>query len=223
MTKSFFVAAFSSNPFSRRSLSAEQQSQSPQPAPSERSPQSIRHRRRLSFATMLIAVFGGLAGLGLAQSASAAERVVLKYRWLQRSVAVSDLSTLAETGEASSELESYLDLAGRSPEQLQGDLNRNVNINPVRLDRLLNSPLGNVALDQITPAIHTRSGNADRQALRAAMVLAASDDENISIIELLEEYPTSEVYLDGDRIVEAYQQIASIQEQLERWTGWLDF
>lgn len=153
--------------------------------------------------------------------AAAAERVVLKYQWFRRSIAVEDLSVLAETGETSPELQSYLSLANRRPEQLRRDLNRSVTIDPVMLDRALNSPLGDIALDQISPAIHTRSGTADRQALRAALVLAASDDETISVIEVLEEYPTSEVHVDGDRIIDAYQQIASIQDQIERWTGWL--
>ena len=179
--------------------------------------------KQSSLAPLLALTLGCCAALGIAQSASAAERVVLKYGWFQRSVAVSDLSTLAETGEASSELRSYLRLAGQSPARLRRDLNRDVDVNPVTLDRLLNTPLGDAALDQITPAIHTESGTADRQALRAALVLAASEDENISIIEVLEEYPTSEVYLDGDRIVDAYRQIANIQQKIERWFGRLGF
>lgn len=233
MTKSFFPTPLRLAPTSEQltldslpsdlRLSRVPHGQQSCPSQSERSRRFAHNLRAFSLSPLFAVVLGCCASLGIAQSASAAERVFLKYGWFERSVAVSDLSTLAETGEASSELRSYLTLAGQRPARLQRDLNRNVDINPVTLDRLLNSPLGDVALDRITPAIHTRSGTADRQALRAALVLAASDDDNISIIEVLEEYPTSEVYLDGDRIIDAYQQIANIQEQIERWMGRLGF
>lgn len=223
MTKFFLATVLKLNPNIDRCVSTSNRDHSLCSIQPERSPQSIERRGISKASSLLVAVLSCFAILGVAQPVSAAERVVLKYQWFQRSVAVEDLSTLAETGEATPELRSYLNLAGQSPERLQRDLNRNVDINPVMLDRVLNSPIGNVALDRMTPAIHTRSGTADRQALRAALVLSASDDENISIIEVLEEYPTSEVYLNGDRIVEAYQQIAGIQEQVERWLGRFGF
>lgn len=168
---------------------------------------------------ILSLVLGGAIAIGAGARASAAERVVLKYRWLQRSIPVADLSTLAESGEVSPELEGYLDAANQDPEALRRTLNRDIEMDPVLLDRALNNPIGNVVLDQVSPVIHTRSGRGDRQALRAALVLSASDDGRVSLIELIETYPTQEVYVEGDRLVQAYRDIARVQEQIERWTS----
>ena len=143
--------------------------------------------------------------------AIAAERVVLKYRIFRATVSVEELTTLAEAGETSPTLRSYLRLANRSPEELQDNLNQEVEVNPRLLDRVLNSPVGDLALDQVGDAIHTPSQQADRQALRAAITLSAQDDGRIKMIELLQNYPTEEVHVDGDRIVAAYNDLQAIR------------
>ncbi|MEB3213821.1 MAG: alpha/beta hydrolase [Leptolyngbyaceae bacterium] len=170
-----------------------------------------------------LAVAGGglLAWAALASPSDAAERVVFKYRWMQRAIPVEDLSVFAETGESSQQLEHYLDALGDDADTFQRVLTRQIQIDPRLLDRGLNHPLGHLALDQISPIFHTASGESDRQALRAALVLSASDDEHISIIELLETYPTQEIHVEGDRLVEAYDDIERLRDRLERWTAWL--
>ncbi len=164
---------------------------------------------------------GGLFVLGMAPQAQAAEQVVLNYRWLQRSIPVADLSTLADTGEASPQLRRYLNAIGQDPEEFRSTLTREVSLDPVMLDRMLNNPLGNFALDQVSPVIHTRSGEGDRQALRAAFILSASDDEQVSLIELIENYPTQEIYVEGDRLADTYNDIEALRDRIERWTALL--
>lgn len=160
-----------------------------------------------------------LCGLGLSlsleTSAIAAGQVVLKYRFFQRSIAVEDLSALAETGEVSRPLQVYLRLAGRRPRQVRQALTREVEISPILLDRGLNNPVGNLLLDQIGQAIYPPSGEANRQAMRAALVLSASDDSRISLIEVIENYPTQQVVVDGDRLQDAYVQLRSWESRVE--------
>lgn len=164
-------------------------------------------------------------GLGLGASlgillyagvAQAAERVVWQYRIFQGSLSVDELTTLANTGEASPALNTYLRLARKNPEQIRHTLNQQATVDVRLLDRVLNSPVGNLVLDQIGEAIHTPSRTADRQALRSALVLSASDDNRISIIELLQKYPTQEIYVDGDRLATAYRQIQDLQNNVGR-------
>lgn len=171
----------------------------------------------MKFATIRYIVAGFLSLWGIllaAPGAIAAESVVLRYRIFQASVPVSDLTTLAETGEASPELASYLRRAGRSPEELKQILTREVSVNPQLFSRILNSPIGNVALDQLGQSIHTPSRSADRQALRAALQLSTADDGSMSLIELIQNYPTQQVHVDGDRVVTAINDIQSIQERV---------
>ncbi|MEB3358473.1 MAG: alpha/beta hydrolase [Synechococcales bacterium] len=169
-----------------------------------------------------VGLLAGSMAIALGSEAIAAERVVLTYGVLQRSVSVEDLTLLAETGETSSTLGTYLDKTGRDAEELRGWLTRDLEVSPTLLDRSLNNPLGDAALDRIGETIHTRSGGANRQALRAALILSASDDERISLIEVLQNYPTEAVYVNGERLQTAYRDISRVVEIQQDVSDWLD-
>jgi Alpha/beta hydrolase of unknown function (DUF1400) len=151
--------------------------------------------------------------------AFAAEQVVLKYGIFRESLSVKELSTFAQTGELSPSLRVNLALARQNPKAIRQYLTQPVKINPVFLDRVLNSPVGNVILDQISQVIHTPSRRADRQAVRAALVLSASQDGQVSLIEIIENYPTEEVEVEGDRLESAYRQLRRLQTSLQDLFG----
>jgi len=85
----------------------------------------------------------------------------------------------------------------------------------VILDRVLNSPIGNVILDELSQVIHPPSRTADRQALRAALVLSASEDGEVTLLEIIENYPTINVEVDGERLENAYHQLRRLQVGLQ--------
>jgi hypothetical protein len=74
-----------------------------------------------------------LAILCSGPTAWAAERVLLNYRGFSRTVAVQDLATLAESGEAPDNLASLLNAAGQRPEQLRSLLTNSLTADPVLL------------------------------------------------------------------------------------------
>ncbi|MEP0868352.1 alpha/beta hydrolase [Trichocoleus desertorum AS-A10] len=159
---------------------------------------------------------GITAGMLLSSSnAIAAEQVVLKYKILREKISVQELTRLTETGTPSPALATYLKLAGKSPEDIRQPLTQVVKVNPRLLDRVLNSWAGNAVLDQISPAIHTPSNQANRQALRAALTLSASPDGKLTLMEVLQNYPTQEVEVEGDRLVGAYRQLSRLSDRLE--------
>lgn len=162
-------------------------------------------------------------GIGMAllinTQAFAAERVVLKYKILRESVSVPELTTFAQTGQASPDLQTYFRLSGQRPETVRTTLTRPIKVDPVLLDRVLNSPLGNGILDQLGQAIQTPKGGAERQALRAALTLSASGDGTITILEILQNYPTQEVVVDGDRIEVAYRRLNEFVDRLRNPLG----
>jgi hypothetical protein len=100
-----------------------------------------------------------------------------------------------------------LALARQDPKLFRRYLTQPVKVNPVLLDRLLNSRIGNVLLDEISQTVHTPSGRADRQALRSALIISASGDRQLTLIEILKNYPTSDVEVEGDRLENTYRQI----------------
>ncbi|MDZ7992759.1 MULTISPECIES: alpha/beta hydrolase [unclassified Nostoc] len=83
----------------------------------------------------------------------------------------------------------------------------------------LNSQIGNIIFDQISPVIYTPSRRADRQALRAALVLSASQDRQVSLIEIIKNYPTNEVEVDGNRLESVYRQLRRLQTNLQDLLG----
>lgn len=149
-----------------------------------------------------------------AAPAQAADQVVLKYRVFERSIAVSDLTQFAETGELNRPLRRYIRLSGQQPERVRETLTQEFAVSPLVLDRLLNSPIGETALGQLSQAIYPSSREADETALRSALVLSATDDGQISFIEVLRNYPTPQVYIDGERLAEAYSQLRALSDRI---------
>ncbi|PSN17199.1 hypothetical protein C7271_18990 [filamentous cyanobacterium CCP5] len=144
--------------------------------------------------------------------AIAAETVLLRYRGFGRAVPVEDLEILAETGEAPESIDSILSAAGQSPQNFQRSLTRQLAVRLHLLDRTLNSWPGEWALDQMGEMIHPPSGRSSRQALRASIILSAADDERISVLELLQNYPTQQVVLEVDRIESVYDRLSALLE-----------
>ena len=160
------------------------------------------------------------AGILLAAPASfAAEKVVLKYGILRESIPVSDLETLAETGRTDPALENYIKLAGKQPEDVQRALTSTVKVDLLTLDRSLNSLPGNLILDEVGKTIRTPAKAADRQAIRAALIKSAEEDGRISLLEVIQNYPTSEVVVEGDRLVSTYRQLSKIADPLQKILG----
>lgn len=149
-------------------------------------------------------------------SAEAAEQVILKYSILRESISVAELRNFADTGELSSSLKAYLTIANKKPEDLRQALTRKVEVDPVLLSKILNSFVGEILLDQVSEVIQTPSRKASRQSLRGALVTSALPDGNIRLIEVLENYPTSEVHVEGDRLAEIYRQLKGVLGNLPR-------
>lgn len=166
--------------------------------------------------TLVAGLFSASVPL-IATAALAAGQVTWKYKIFQGSVPVEELTALAERGEVSPTLDSLLKRSGQDPKQVQEILNREFSIRQTTLDRFLNSPLGEVALRQLSDYIHTPSRTADVQAMRAALVLSASEDNRISLIEVVQNYPTGGVVVEGDRIAEAAELLNTLQGGIQNF------
>ncbi len=140
----------------------------------------------------------------------AADNVIVTYGILRESLSVEELTEFCETGEPSSEIDFYLRASKQNPEQVREILTREIPVNGVVLSDVLNNFLGSFILDNISEVITTPSERASRESLRGALVTSALKDNNISIIEILQNYPTSEVHLKADRLLEVYQQLDSV-------------
>jgi hypothetical protein len=158
-----------------------------------------------------------VAGAGIifySSAATAAEKVVLKYSAIRMTLPVSELAIFAETGKMSPALEMLLGKANKNPETVRRSLIRPVKVSPKFLDQALNSKVGEIILDEVGQVIRTPSGNENREALRSALLLSASNDNEITLLETMQNYPNPEINVEGDRLVEVYGKLVVLSEQL---------
>lgn len=171
-------------------------------------------------------LLGGIISTSLATNpAGAAEQLIVTYGAYQASFAVSDLEILANTGETSASIGFYLELAGLTPEQLRSVLTTQFDVSHNVLDDMLNTEGGEYLLSEVTQVIHTPSQQANIQALRSSLILSASDDRQVSLLELLQKYPTQQVYVNGANLVQlanelnVEQKAERKEEEVDEWMG----
>ncbi len=144
----------------------------------------------------------------------AAETIVFRYGIFGESISVSQLAEFAQTGQASPSLSGSFRLFRQKPSAIRRVLNRDLNVDLLTLDRFLNSSSGERVLDQLGEALQTPVDDANRQALRAAIVLSAKDNR-VSLIEVLQNYPTRQLYVDGRAAGRTYRQITRATQQIQ--------
>lgn len=174
--------------------------------------EALPYSRIASVYTYLIAV---TATVLLSVSALAAQKVIVKAGIFRVSVPVSQLEHFAETGEMSSSLKEIVKATKQEPPVVRHALTYEVTVDFLFLDRALNHPLGELLLDKLGEVVHTPSNQANRQALRSAVVLSAASDDKISLLEVIQNYPTSEVEVEGERIIEAAEHLRRFSDGLK--------
>lgn len=158
-------------------------------------------RRKLSGllqASLLLLTTG--AGVGMKTTdALAAEEVVLTYGALDQPVLVKDLEEFVETGNMSPSIRFLIGVTKQDPEDVRNALTQEIGLNGRFVYKVLNSLPGEYVLFQAGQVVHPRykPNRAIIPALRGTLILSASDDSKISLLEFFQKYPTKQVYVDG--------------------------
>lgn len=152
--------------------------------------------------------------LGYVAPTLAAEKVILKYGIFQETFSVEDMQAFVETGKLAPVRQFQLRLAGADPEALRGFLNQEVKVNFLTLDRTLNSLPGEFLLYQLGQVIYNRRQVAPVQSLRSSIVLSAKDDNTVSMMQFLQNYPLSEVFFDGKKIAQVGQRVGNTRSRV---------
>ncbi|MGK7899517.1 MAG: alpha/beta hydrolase [Xenococcus sp. (in: cyanobacteria)] len=129
----------------------------------------------------------------------AAEEIVLTYSFLDQPVLVKDLENFVETGEVPTSLKLLIGLSKQDPEDVRQALTQEVSLDNRFLYKVFNTLPGEYVLFQVGQIIHPRykPNPALIPALRGTLILSASDDGKISLLEFFQKYPTKEMYVDG--------------------------
>jgi hypothetical protein len=88
------------------------------------------------------------------------------------------------------------------------------------VDDFLYSETGDRLLTWLTQVVHTPSRQGSIPALRSAFLMAVSDDQQISLLELLQTYPTAQVMVDGANLIRVAQEFnEALQQNVATITG----
>lgn len=129
--------------------------------------------------------------------AVAAEKVIFYHGVASQSVSLEELENFANTGKTSPSLEFLFDVSQQNPQFARYVLIYEVPVEVIWAANLLNSTPGEFFLGATSKIVHPKSKSADVQALRGSLVQSARDDSKVSLLEVLQNYPTQQVYVDG--------------------------
>lgn len=137
------------------------------------------------------------------------KNLVFAFGPFRPSITIGELTTFAETGELSRGWRNYLKIAGVSQDELRTALTSPIAADLLALDKLLNTMPGEFLLYQVGKVVQTPQGSASIEALRAAVILAVADDNKLTMLELLQNYPTSQIQVNGIRLARVGKRLNS--------------
>ncbi|MGK7876255.1 MAG: alpha/beta hydrolase [Xenococcaceae cyanobacterium] len=158
------------------------------------------------------------AGAGVlfgSASAFASEEIILTYGPFAQSVAVKDLETFAETGQMSPSIRFLVNITNQDPEEVRKALTQELGVGMVFLSDVLNTLPGEYLLFEAGQIVHTKSRRANIQSLRGALVLSAYGDDKISLLEVFQNYPTQQMYIDGKTLANTASKVIGFIDRAE--------
>lgn len=155
---------------------------------------------------LLATAAGGAVLAGAA--AQAAETVVLNFGPFSRQVDVEALSTWAEGGRMDPALASLLRrLSPEQQEVVRTSLSRSRPVAVVPLSQWFYDPMGERSLWFLGKFVQTEARLNGYQALRAAIIAAAAETGELSLLEVIRQFPTGTLNLDLRQVQTSLRQI----------------
>ncbi|MEM9771857.1 MAG: alpha/beta fold hydrolase [Cyanobacteria bacterium P01_D01_bin.73] len=156
-------------------------------------------------------VLAGSGILGAVGSAWAAESVEFIYGKLRARIQVSSLETLVNDNRIEPDLRLYARLLEPNEiSEIRSILGEPANVNTQIVFSFLNSPQGNTILHYLAQILRNSDQVADVPALREALATAASGEEGLSLLSVLQSYPATNLQIDIGQAVGVVQRIEQV-------------
>lgn len=153
----------------------------------------------------------------VALPAAAAERLYVNYGLLEFSIPIAELEVYAQDGTLGDELGAYARyLSDRDLEQLRELLVTPVEISPAAIWRFLNSPQGETLLERIGELVQTQSYQSGFYAIRSALVTAAAEEEGLTLLNILQEFPTPGIRINSSRALALFEKLVDVERKTDR-------
>ena len=169
--------------------------------------------------SLLLVIAVLLPIFGINHAALAAERVYASYSVLERSISVSDLENYARKGVISEDLAVYTQYL--QPEQLtelRQVLLSPIKVNAVAVSQFLYTPQGEFFLRRLAQVIRTQSGKEEPGflALRSGLILASSEPEGLTLLNLLRKYPSPNINIDISRTLGIAAELGKLVNETDK-------
>ncbi|MBE9177938.1 alpha/beta hydrolase [Oculatella sp. LEGE 06141] len=155
------------------------------------------------------------SGLGLwlvptlASPGLAAERIIISYGPLQRSIPIEYIETYAQEGRIEGGLRTYTRYFDDAQlVQLRDILTNSIDLDVVAVSQFLYTEQGETLLQRLGEVIRTESNLSGFYAIRAALILAAAEPEGLTPLNVLKQFPLEGIRID---LARALQDLSSLE------------
>ena len=167
-------------------------------------------RTRRSIAPKYLGLFAFTA-VCTAAPALGAERIYVTYGPVEVSVPIESLALFAKEGQIDSNLDGFAQYANKSQlAEIRSALQAKAEISQVTIAQFLYTPQGEVLLRRLGRLIQTQARQPGFYAIRAALILAASDPEGLTIVNVLRKFPTYGIRIDIARGLSIANELTSL-------------
>ncbi|MCZ0903097.1 alpha/beta hydrolase, partial [Microcoleus sp. HI-ES] len=116
---------------------------------------------------------------------------------LEESVPIESLALFAKEGKIDSNLDGFAQYVKKAQlAEIRSALQAKAEISNVTIAQFLYTPQGEVLLKRLGRVIQTKARQPGFYAIRAALILAASDPEGLTILNVLRKFPTYGIRID---------------------------
>ncbi|MEG4235163.1 alpha/beta hydrolase [Microcoleus sp. Pol11C3] len=165
---------------------------------------------RRSIAPQYLGLFAFTA-VCTAAPALGAERIYVTYGPLEESVPIESLALFAKEGIIDSNLDGFAQYAEKAQlAEIRSALQAKADISEVTIAQFLYTPQGEVLLRRLGRLIQTKARQPGFYAIRAALILAASDPEGLTIVNVLRKFPTYGIRIDIARGLAIANELTSL-------------
>jgi len=148
--------------------------------------------------------------------AKAAERIEFSYGALEIGVSVDELETYTKEDRIGKELNFFLSRVGESDRQYVREfLTLRNDFSALQVSQFFYSTIGEQVIGYLGDLVQTDGNLNGAKAIRAGLILAASDEDGLSLLNFVKKFPSRTMYLDVAKGLEVSDKIGNLSKATE--------
>lgn len=153
--------------------------------------------------------------IGTVSDAQAIETITLVFNESRVSVPFSDFETFVKTGESQREnLQRFLARIPTTSQVARNVLTREVAITRPFTEQNFRNVFMNFLLVQLSTILSSSAAADNLEPLRTALITSYRNDQRISLLEVIGNYPATEIVVQFPRLERAYNRVSELVERV---------